>query len=256
MSALAPFSSAIGVAIISAIGLDALTSRHIIRSRDPSPADDRRGATRTIGVIAGIVPRGRVRTSAIALAATVLATWLAGPVIFLALVAAVAGVVRAVPIFRRRQAQQQAVRAVPDALDLVVVLLQAGAAPRQTFRELARCGPPATRAGFNAVCLQLERGHPFDEAIGALRIELGDPITPFVEIISASERYGLPTAHLVHQLSTETRALRRRHDEAAARSLPVKLSFPLVMCTLPSFVLLAIAPAVLAALSSLGGNAW
>jgi len=34
------------------------------------------------------------------------------------------------------------------------------------------------------------------------------------------------------------------------------LSFPLVVCTLPSFVLLAIAPAVIAALSSLGGTAW
>jgi len=28
------------------------------------------------------------------------------------------------------------------------------------------------------------------------------------------------------------------------------------VCTLPSFVLLAIAPAVIAALSSLGGTAW
>jgi tight adherence protein C len=36
----------------------------------------------------------------------------------------------------------------------------------------------------------------------------------------------------------------------------VKLSFPLVVCTLPSFVLLAIVPAMIAALSSLGGSAW
>ena len=63
-------------------------------------------------------------------------------------------------------------------------------------------------------------------------------------------------ADVLTQLSVETRATRRRLDEAAARALPVKLSFPLVVCTLPSFVLLAIAPAVLAALSSLGNNAW
>ena len=39
-----------------------------------------------------------------------------------------------------------------------------------------------------------------------------------------------------------------------ARRLPVRLSFPLVVCTLPSFVLLAIAPAVLGALSTLQGT--
>ena len=63
-------------------------------------------------------------------------------------------------------------------------------------------------------------------------------------------------ADVLTQLSVETRATRRRLDEAAARSLPVQLSFPLVVCTLPSFVLLAIAPAVLAALSSLSSNDW
>jgi tight adherence protein C len=61
---------------------------------------------------------------------------------------------------------------------------------------------------------------------------------------------------VLDQLTIEIRAARRRLDQAAARKLPVRLSFPLVTCTLPSFVLLAIAPAVIAALSSLGGTAW
>jgi tight adherence protein C len=60
---------------------------------------------------------------------------------------------------------------------------------------------------------------------------------------------------MLDQLSTEARAARRRLDEADARKLPVRLSFPLVVCTLPSFILLAIAPAVIAALSSLGSSA-
>ena len=160
------------------------------------------------------------------------------------------------PFIRRRRMQQQLDRALPDVLDLVVVLLQAGATPRQTVIELSRQGPRSTQQGFAAAARQLERGQSFGVAVDALRRELGEAITPFVELITASERYGLPTAQVVQQLSSETRALRRRHDEAAARSLPVKLSFPLVMCTLPSFVLLAIAPAVLAALSSLGSHAW
>ena len=61
---------------------------------------------------------------------------------------------------------------------------------------------------------------------------------------------------MLDQLAVEVRASRRRLDQADARKLPVRLSFPLVACTLPSFVLLAIAPAVIAAISSLGGSAW
>ena len=194
--------------------------------------------------------------SGTALAGLLAAGWAVGPVLCLALVAAVAVANRSLPITRRRREQQRRFRAVPEALDLAVVLLQAGVTPRQVFVELAHRGPAPIQPAFAAVTRQLQRGQPLADAIGALRVELGDVITPLVELITASERYGLPTAHLVQQLSNETRSFRRRRDEAAARALPVKLSFPLVTCTLPSFVLLAIAPAVLAALSSLDADVW
>jgi tight adherence protein C len=69
--------------------------------------------------------------------------------------------------------------------------------------------------------------------------------------IAAADRDGLPLAPLLDRLAGDARAARRRHGEAEARRLPVRLTFPLVVCTLPSFVLLAIAPAVLGALSTL-----
>jgi hypothetical protein len=65
----------------------------------------------------------------------------------------------------------------------------------------------------------------------------------------------LPLTPVLDRLTDEANAGRRRAGEAAARRLPVRLSFPLVVCTLPSFVLLAIAPAVLGALSTVRGSA-
>lgn len=252
MSPVSPLTNAIGLAIACVITGQAITSRVVSRGRVPRSIRSDTDVQRTRRVVLN----GRTQRIAAGLTVLLAAVWLVGPVLCLALAAAIGGGVRALPIMRQRHTQQQLARALPDALDLVVVLLQAGATPRQTVIELSRQGPPPTQPGFAAAARQLERGQSFGDAIGALRSELGDAITPFVEHISASEQYGLPTAQVVQQLSNETRALRRRHDEAAARSLPVKLSFPLVMCTLPSFVLLAIAPAVLAALSSLGSNAW
>ena len=62
-----------------------------------------------------------------------------------------------------------------------------------------------------------------------------------------AERHGTPVAHTLEQLALDVRERRRRQAEAEARTLPIRMSFPLVACTLPSFVLVAIVPAVLAA---------
>jgi tight adherence protein C len=67
----------------------------------------------------------------------------------------------------------------------------------------------------------------------------------------AADRYGLPLAPVLDRLADEARQHRRRIADANARQLPVRLSLPLVLCTFPSFVLLAVVPLLLAAFSSL-----
>lgn len=74
-----------------------------------------------------------------------------------------------------------------------------------------------------------------------------------MDSFAAADRYGLPLAPIVERLAAEARHQRRRRTEAVARQLPIRMAAPLVLCTLPSFVLLAVAPLLLAAISSL---AW
>ncbi len=88
----------------------------------------------------------------------------------------------------------------------------------------------------------------------ALVDELGPAARPIADGIAAAERYGLPLAPLLDTLSDQAHAARRRLAEAEARRLPVRLSFPLVVCTLPSFALLAVVPAVMGTISSLRGH--
>ena len=147
-------------------------------------------------------------------------------------------------------------RGLPDAMDLLVLSVRAGLTPFQAVRDLARSADPIVRDGFGEVIRRTERGQPFADALNALPEQLGNPAAALADVIAASDRHGLPLGTVLDQLTTETRATRRRLEQAEARKLPVRLSYPLVVCTLPSFVLLAIAPAVLAALSSLGGTAW
>ncbi len=62
---------------------------------------------------------------------------------------------------------------------------------------------------------------------------------------------GDPLVPVLDRLSVEARMVRRRQAEEAARRLPVQLLFPLVLCVLPAFVLLAVVPLLLAAVPQL-----
>lgn len=74
---------------------------------------------------------------------------------------------------------------------------------------------------------------------------------PLADSFAAADRYGQPLAPVLERLADEARQHRRRQADTLARQLPVRMSLPLVLCTLPSFVLLAVVPLLLAALSSL-----
>jgi tight adherence protein C len=148
---------------------------------------------------------------------------------------------------RRREVQA----AVPDAVELLVLCVHAGRSPVQAVLEVGGRGPPSLRPAFAAVELALHRGRSLAEAVSELPRHIGPAGRELASALAMADRDGLPLAPLLDRLADDARATRRRLGEAAARRLPVHLSFPLVVCTLPSFVLLAIAPAVLGALSTL-----
>ena len=144
---------------------------------------------------------------------------------------------------------------MPDAIELLVMCMHAGLTPTQAVGELARLAPPPVRPGFAATEQRLHRGAGFADALTALTGHCGPSALALVSALGTAVRDGLPLAPVLDRLTDEANAGRRRAGEAAARRLPVRLSFPLVVCTLPSFVLLAIAPAVLGALSTVRGSA-
>ena len=164
-------------------------------------------------------------------------------------------VARVMPILNQRRQRQEAERELPGTIELLVLNIHAGLTPNQAIREIACSAPAATRPAFVEVVHRMDRGEPLATALAALPDALGPRAVGVAEVTASAARYGVPISRVLDQLSSEARNTRRRLDEAAARKLPVRLSFPLVVCTLPSFVLLAIAPAVIAALSSLGTSA-
>ena len=200
-----------------------------------------------------VAPRTRRRRSM----HIVLAGLTAAILIMLAPVAALAMLVGA-GLVRRTSAARRTARATrqitadfPDALDLLVLSIRAGYLPAHAVAEIGRFVPVSLCAAFTAVDLEMQHGKRFADALNELQTQLGPIAQPLVDSLSSAERYGLPLAPVLERLAFEARQQRRRESDAAARELPVRLAMPLVLCTLPSFVLLAIVPLLLGALSSL-----
>jgi len=176
---------------------------------------------------------------------------LISPVVAVVVVAVALMSQRASAARRRSGARRQVASDFPDALDLLVLSIRAGYLPAQAVVEISPFLTPTTRDAFECVGVAMNRGMRFADALTCLSVALGPVAEPLVDSLSAADRYGLPLAPVLERLSLEARQQRRRDCDAAARELPVRLAVPLVLCTLPSFVLLAIVPLLLGALSSL-----
>ena len=184
------------------------------------------------------------------------AVWLLGVVFAGVVVTAAWAAHTAHPITAARRTRRQVSAAVPDAAELLVLFIRAGLTPHQAVRAMRSHAPRPVVVGFEAVCDRLDRGVPLADALPSLVERLGPELAGVADTLAISVRHGTPIAGALEQLSAEVRLRRQRLAEADAQRLPVRLSFPLVFCTLPSFVLVAIAPAVLAALSSIGDTPW
>ena len=93
-------------------------------------------------------------------------------------------------------------------------------------------------------------GERLGDALSALDA-LGDPALPLAAALRGAARHGAPLTDALERVAVDARVLRRRRAEEDARRLPVQLLFPLVLCVLPAFGLLAVVPLLLASLRSL-----
>jgi len=76
-------------------------------------------------------------------------------------------------------------------------------------------------------------------------------VRPLAAALVDAERYGSPVGAALDRLATEARDHARRRAEERARRIPVLLLFPLVLCILPAFGLLTVAPLLAGALDAL-----
>jgi pilus assembly protein TadC len=170
-----------------------------------------------------------------------------------ALPAPVRTVVAVVSAPRRRRARRAhdaaAQRALPVAIDLLAVATGAGCTPYVALEVAARWCPPELAADLAAVTEACRLGDTFEGALRSIA-QRTPALAPVADTLAAAARLGAPVAATLERLAGETRADLRRSAETRARTIPVRLLFPLVFFVLPAFALLTVAPVLLDGLAA------
>ncbi len=147
---------------------------------------------------------------------------------------------------RARLRRRRLVAALPDALDLLAVGVEAGRSPAAGFAELADAGEGPLAEEMRMSVAELSCGRPLAEALRSLRERVpGSEIATLCAAIERSRRYGSPLAdQLRRQSSALRRDQRRAVEEQAARAAP-KIQLVVALVLVPS-VLLMITAALIA----------
>lgn len=167
---------------------------------------------------------------------------------------AVPGLLRIRQRGRRRADTASTLTGALEAAELLVLALRGGRTVRDALGVVVPWldGPVATRLA--TVLDRVERGRLLADELARGAADVTGPFRRLLVVLVAAERDGAPVVLNLERLTSELRAEHRRQLETAARRVPVRLLFPLVVGVLPAFVLLAIVPVLIAALGNVRGG--
>jgi tight adherence protein C len=182
---------------------------------------------------------------------TVLLTMPAGLFLMFIIVSAAAGFyLPDLYLYRRTLERKRKIfEAFPDALDLMVVCVEAGmgldAAIKRVGHEMTRKSKPLSDE-FKMLSLELRAGKPRPEALRnlAMRTDLED-IASLTTLLIQTDKFGTKIAQALRVHSDAMRTKRYLRAEEIAAKLPVKIVVPLIFFIFPSLFVTIIGPAVI-----------
>jgi len=155
-----------------------------------------------------------------------------------------------------RQRQERIRRSVPDALDLLVVCVEAGvsldAAILRVSREI-RLGHLDLAHELSVVNRKTNAGIPRDTALRSLWQRTGvEELRTLVSSMIQSEKWGTSIATVLRVSADTLRRKRRQVAEKKAKQAPLKMTFPLVLFILPALFIVIMGPALVQVIQEFG----
>jgi tight adherence protein C len=159
---------------------------------------------------------------------------------------------------RRVSAYQHAItRVLPDALDLMVVCVEAGFGINQSLAQVAdefesKC--PIIAKEFGLVVQEARAGKSTTDALRTLAARTGiSDISSLVALLVQTERFGTSLANALRVHSDAMRIVRMQRAEERAQQATLKLILPSIMI-FSAVLMVFLAPGGYAIISAIGGN--
>ena len=138
---------------------------------------------------------------------------------------------------------------LPDALDLMVVCVEAGLGLDQAMRKVSeemKKSFPIIAEEFGLANMQLQMGRPRNEVLHELGIRTGvSDVRSLAAVLIQADKFGASIAQALRVQSDAMRTRRRQIAEEKAAKTAVKLIFPLVLFIFPGIFVILVGPAAI-----------
>jgi tight adherence protein C len=151
-------------------------------------------------------------------------------------------------LVRQRRAELEA--ALPNALDVVAISMEAGLGLDRALEQLVRHQEGPLTLLVARALREIELGRPRAEALEEMAEATGvDDFTSLVKGILHAERTGVPIARTIAAHSAQMRVKRRLKIRTEAARASLKILLPTVGCVFPTLWLILLGPALIVVLS-------
>jgi tight adherence protein C len=151
---------------------------------------------------------------------------------------------------RQKQARQSGLRrALPDALDVLVICLEGGLSLPGAVKRVAgelRTAHPMLAAELNIVQREMQLGLSTGEALRefAERTDL-EEIRSLASVVTQAERYGASVVKALRVHAETLREKRLQYAEEMGQKAAIKILFPTLVCIFPGLFIVVLGPAVI-----------
>jgi len=148
--------------------------------------------------------------------------------------------------------RQKSIRkAMPDALDLLTICVEAGLGFDAAMQKVAEKWENELSMAFGRVIREIQLGKIRREALRDMAERIGIPeMTSFVAAVIQSEMLGVSMAKVLRIQSDQMRMKRRQRAEEEAHQAPIKMLIPMVAFIFPSIFIVLMTPAAIRFMNS------
>ena len=156
---------------------------------------------------------------------------------------------------RINKRQSEIRKAMPDALDLLTICVEAGLGFDAAMAKVYEKWDNPLAEGFGRVIREIQLGKLRRDSLKDMADRMGvSEMTSFTAAVIQSEQLGVSMAKVLRIQADQMRVKRRQRAEEAAHKAPVKMLIPMAILIFPSICIVLLTPAFLMLMSSaLGG---